>query len=158
MIEILPFLYISYYEDEKTPKFFHKYKIKTFIHLTTHTKKHSQFNEFENVFIELPYNIDTMNEPQINTLFYSYLYDLVEFLFQKIIIQNENVCILGFQNKQDIDALLMAYFIKYAKVNYQEAHHYVMSKKLNNNYDKSYYYPCLKKFIQQLELLDKIEY
>jgi hypothetical protein len=158
MIEILPFLFISYYEDEKSPKFLKKYKIKTLIHLTTHSKKYSLYNDFENVFIELPYNIDNINEPQINTLLYGYLYDVVEFLFNKIINENETVCILGFQNKQDIDAVLMAYFIKYAKVNYQEAHHYVMSKKLNNYYDKSYYYPCLKKFIQQLDLLNKIDY
>ena len=52
----------------------------------------------------------------------------------------------------------MAYFIKYAQVNYQEAHHYVMSKKMTYLYEKSYYYTCLKKYMNQLNLLNKIDY
>ncbi len=157
MIEVLPFLYYSYYEEEKNDKFFKRNKIKCIIHLS-HKQKNFNSSEFEEVNILLHKNIERDGEKNVNIEFYNYLYDLVEFLYNKIIIENINVCILGHIDKQDIDALIMAYFIKYANVNYQEAHHYVLSKKLDQYYERSYYYDALKKYAKEIELIKKIDY
>ncbi len=157
MIEILPYIYYEYYEEERSDKFFKRNKIKTIIH-TSKSQKKINSSIIEEVVIDLDYDINHFDEQKINIRLYEYLYDIIEFIYKKAIIENNSICILGFKNKQDIDAILMAYFIKYAKVNYQEAHHYVMSKKLENIYDKSYYYICLKKYMNQINLIQKINY
>ena len=157
MIEVLPYIYYEYYEEEKSDKFFKRNKIKSIIHLSK-LQKMFKSSMIEEIVIDLDYDINHFDEQKINIRLYEYLYDLVEFIYKKAIIENNSICILGFKNKQDIDAILMAYFIKYAKVNYQEAHHYVMSKKLNNFYEKSYFYNSLKKYNNQLTLIQKINY
>ena len=158
MIEVLPFLYYSYYEEEKSEKFFKRNKIKCIIHISSQKREFSKESEFEQVSIILDKNIDTDGDQKVNIEFYGYLYDVIEFIYNKIIVENINICIIGHQNKQDIDALLIAYFIRFANVNYQEAHHYVLSKKLDNYYERSYYYPALKKYAQQIELVKKLDY
>ncbi len=161
MIEVLPFLHYAYYEEEKSEKFFKRNKIKCFIHLQNHGEKRAHFSKdggFEEVFILLEKDIDRDGEQKVNAEFYGYLYDLVEFIYNKVINENVNICIIGHQHKQDMDALLMAYFIRFANVNYQEAHHYVLSKKLENYYERSYYYSALKKYGQQIELTKKLDY
>ncbi len=157
MIEVLPYIHFAYYEEEKSDKFFKRNKIKTIIHLS---KAQKLFNSsaLEEIVLDLDYDANHFDEQKINIRLYEYLYDIIEFIYKKTIVENDNVCILGFKNKQDIDAILMAYFIKYAQVNYQEAHHYVMSKKQIYFYEKSYYYTCLKKYMNQLNLLNKINY
>jgi hypothetical protein len=158
MIEVLPFLYYAYYEEEKSEKFFKRNKIKCILHISSQQRGFSKDSGFEEVSIALEKNIDRDGEHKVNIEFYGYIYDLVEFIYNKVIIENINVCILGHQNKQDIDALLMAYLIRFANVNYQEAHHYVLSKKLDNHYERSYYYMALKKYAQQIELTKKLDY
>jgi hypothetical protein len=157
MIEVLPYLSYSYYEDEKSDKFYKRNKINCIIYLSK-SQKRFKSSQFEEVVIDLDYDINHFDTNKINIRLYEYLYDLIEFIYKKTIIENNNVCILGFKNKQDIDAILMAYFIKYANINYQEAHHYIMSKKLCNYYDKTYYYNCLKKYMNQLQLINNIDY
>ncbi len=157
MIEVLPYIHYAYYEEEKSDKFFKRNKIKTIIHLSK-SQKMFKSPHLEEILIDLDYDINHFDEHKINVRLYEYLYDIIEFIYKKTIIENHSICILGFKNKQDIDAILMAYFIKYAQVNYQEAHHYVMSKKMENFYDKSYYYTCLKKYMNQLQLIQKINY
>ncbi len=157
MIEVLPYIHFAYYEEEKSDKFFKRNKIKSIIHLSK-SQKLFHSSSIEEIVIDLDYDINHFDEQKINIRLYEYLYDIIEFIYKKAIIENNNVCILGFKNKQDIDAILMAYFIKYAQVNYQEAHHYVMSKKMEHFYEKTYYYSCLKKYMNQLTLLNKINY
>jgi hypothetical protein len=161
MMEVVPYLYYEYYEAKKNDKLFKRSKIKCIIHLSGKERQFgsSSGGEFEEMLIDLSgYTLERSSEQQINVHLYSYLYDLIEFIYKKVVLENSPVCILGYEGKQDIDAILMAYFIKFAQVNYQEAHHYVMSKKMNNYYERSYYYPCLKKYAGQLELLKKIDY
>lgn len=157
MIEVLPYIHFAYYEEEKSDKFFKRNKIKTIIHLS---KSQKLFNSssIEEIIIDMDYDVNHFDEQKINIRLYEYLYDIIEFIYKKTIVENHNICILGFKNKQDIDAILMAYFIKYAQVNYQEAHHYVMSKKQIYFYEKTYFYICLKKYMNQLSLLNKINY
>lgn len=162
MMEVVPFLYYEYYESKKNLKFFQKSKIRCIIHLSGKEKQFGggkSVSDMEEVLIDLSgYTLERSSEQQINLHLYSYLYDLIEFIYKKVILENCPVCIMGYEGKQDIDAILMAYFIKFAQVNYQEAHHYVMSKKMGNYYEKSYYYPCLKKYAGHLELLKKVDY
>jgi hypothetical protein len=161
MMEVLPFLYYEHYESKRNAKFFIKSKIRCIVHLSGKEKQFgsSGGGELEEVLIDLSgYTLERSSEQQINLHLYSYLYDLIEFIYKKVILENSPVCILGYEGKQDIDAILMAYFIKFAQVNYQEAHHYVMSKKMSGYYEKSYYYPCLKKYVGHLELLKKVDY
>lgn len=157
MIEVLPYINFAYYEEEKSDKFFKRNKIKTIIHLSK-SQKLINSSSIEEIFIDLDYDINHFDEQKINISLYEYLYDIIEFIYKKTIVENNNICILGFKNKQDIDAILMAYFIKYAQISYQEAHHYVMSKKQTYFYEKTYYYNCLKKYMNQLNLLNKINY
>ena len=157
MIEVLPYIHFAYYEEEKSDKFFKKNKIKTIIHLSKIQKLFNS-SQLEEIVLDLDYDVNHFDEHKINVRLYEYLYDIIEFIYKKAIIENNSICILGFKNKQDIDAILMAYFIKYAQVNYQEAHHYVMSKKMEYFYEKTYYYSCLKKYMNQLNLLNKIDY
>jgi hypothetical protein len=156
MIEVLPYLHYLYYEEEKSDKFLKRNRIKCIIHLTSKNREFSS-SEFEEVTISLHKNIQHDGEDAVNVELYSYLYDIIEFIYQKV-SHHQHVCIMGYKNKQDIDALCMAYFIRFANVNYHEAHHYVLSKKLEHYYEKSYYYGALKKYAQQLELIKKIDY
>ena len=157
MMEVLPYLYYAYYEEERTEKFLKRNKIKCVIHLSSKNKEFKS-SELEEVSLFLHKNIQQHGEEDVNVELYSYLYDIIEFMYQKMIIGHQNICIMGYKNKQDIDALCMAYFIRFANVNYQEAHHYVLSRKVDNYYEKSYYYHALKKYAQHIELIKKIDY
>ena len=102
MIEVLPYINFSYYEDEKSDKFFKRNKIKTIIHLSKVQKMFKSSN-FEEIVIDLDYDVNHFDEQKINIRLYEYLYDIIEFIYKKAIIENSSICILGFKNKQDID-------------------------------------------------------
>lgn len=147
MIEILPRLYYEYYENRKSEKFFYRHKIRVIIQLSDREKPWKKV-DFEEVRIPVkhPERVG-MSVDHMNRFLYSYLYDLIQFLYQKIIVEGQSVCILGYQEGHEMDAILLAYFMQFAEVPYETAHSYVMSKKIDGGYyDQNLYYDCLQKF------------
>ncbi len=143
MIEVLPYLHYAYYEDEGDirEKRLKRNRIKCLIHLSS-TIREFKYSDMEEVSISLRHP----EGDAANVEFYGYLQDVIEFIYHKVIEENVAVCIIGHKEREEVDALLMAYFIRFAKVNYQEAHHYVLSKKLSHYYERSAYYSALKKY------------
>ena len=76
---------------------------------------------------------------------YDYLYDITEHIHKKI-TNNTNVLLIGNNNKQDIDTIIIAYFIKYGKISIHDAILFLKSKKNNIFNNKCMFYPALNKF------------
>jgi hypothetical protein len=144
MIEVLPRLYLETYEARRTEKFFHRHKIHVIVQLSEKEKSWSGFEEVR-IPVKNPAKT-TMSVDHLNRFFYSYLYDLIQFLYRKIIVEGQNVCIVGYQEGHEADAVLIAYFLQFAEVSYEVAHGYVMSKKMDAFYERNIYYDCLQKF------------
>lgn len=79
---------------------------------------------------------------------YQYLYDTTDYIHEKI-INNENILLLGYIYKQDIETIIIAYFIRYGKLTIHDSILFLKSKK-NNIFDpKCLFYFSLNKFYHE---------
>jgi hypothetical protein len=144
-MEILPHIWICYYGENI--HFIKEKKIKNIIHLS---KKENYIKkiDIEQITINIDYNENTSYE-EMNIIMYQHLFDITDYIHEKI-LKNESVLLMGFENKQDIDTLLIAYFIRYGKLTIYNSITFLRSKKENIFQPKCLFYSSLNKFYNEL--------
>jgi hypothetical protein len=144
-MEILPRLWIDYYGNNLN--YIKKKKIKNIIHLSksnNYIKKHN----IEEINIVIDYDDNNTYEEQ-NMIMYQQLFDITDYIHEKI-INNESILLLGDEFKQDIDTIIIAYYIRYGKLNIYDSILFLKTKKSNIFYPKCLFYFALNKFYNQL--------
>ena len=150
-MEILPHIWICYYGENI--HFIKEKKIKNIIHLS---KKENYIKkiDIEQITINIDYNENTSYE-EMNIIMYQHLFDITDYIHEKI-LKNESVLLMGFENKQDIDTLLIAYFIRYGKLTIYNSITFLRSKKENIFQPKCLFYSSLNKFYENCLTNNKI--
>ena len=144
-MEILPHFWIGYYNENLS--IIKQKNIKTIIHLSKN-EKFIQKNDIEEIRIPIDYEENNSYEEQ-NNIMYQQLYDITDYIHEKI-IKNENILLLGYQQKQDVDTILIAYFIRFGKINIHNSILFLKSKKIDIFYPKCLFYHALNKFYTYL--------
>ena len=144
-MEVLPHFWITYYL--KNNNFIKEKKINYIIHLS----KHESFikkNYIEEIRILIDYT-EKDNLEDINNIMYQYLFDITDYIHQKI-LENNNVLIIGYDNKQDIETIVAAYFIKYGKLNINQAVLFLKTKKKDIFEPRVNFFNALNRFYYEL--------
>ena len=144
-MEILPHFWISYYR--KKLLVIKEKKIKTIIHLSKFEKFINK-NNIEEICIPLDYT-EYQSLEEKNNIIYDYLYDITDYIHKKI-TKNENILLLGYNNKQDIETIIVAYFIKFGKLNIHDSIVFLKSKKENIFQPKCLFYYALNRFYNKI--------
>ena len=144
-MEILPHFWIGYYNENFF--FIKEKKIKNIIHLSK-TEKFIKINNTEEIKIPLDYTDNNSYEEQ-NNVIYQQLFDVTDYIHDKI-INNQKVLLLGYEYKQDIDTIIVAYLIRYAKLNIRDSILFLRTKKENIFSPKCLFYISLNRFYNQL--------
>jgi protein-tyrosine phosphatase len=144
-MEILPHFWITHYGTNI--HFIKKKKIKNIIHLSKKepfTKK----DDSEEIRIVIDYN-DNDSYEHMNNLMFQQLSDITEYIHDKI-INNEKVLLIGYYNKQDIDTIIVAYLLRYARITIHDAILFLKTKKADIFSPKCLFYFALNKFYNNL--------
>ena len=144
-MEVLPHFWILNYKDDTF--IIKKKKIKYVIHLS----KNEPFvkkNDIEQIRIPLDYNDSQSYEDQ-NNIIYQSLFDITDYIHEKV-TNNQNILLLGYEYKQDIETIIISYFIRYGKLNIRESILFLKSKKDNIFQPKCLFYYALNKFYNEL--------
>ena len=144
-MEILPHFWITYYKENMN--IIKIKKIKDIIHLS---KKEPYFKKIniEEIKISIDYDENDNYETQ-NNIMYDNLFDITKYIHDKI-LNNHNILLIGYYNKQDIDTIITAYLIRYGKLSIQNSILFLKSKKENIFESKCNFYFALNKFYQLL--------
>ena len=89
------------------------------------------------------------NYDQMNNTMYDYLFDITEYIHNKI-INNESIILITSHNKQDIDVILIAYYIRYGNLTIHESVKFLKTKKDDIFNPKCLFYSALNKFYYEL--------
>ena len=130
-MEILPHFWISYYKSNLN--IIKKKNIKNIIHLSK-TELFIKKIDLEEIRIPIDYDENDSYEEK-NNILYQYIFDITDYIHEKI-VNNENILLLGYEYKQDVDAIIIAYIIRFGKINTNDAIVFLKSKKnmyLNQN-------------------------
>ncbi len=144
-MEVLPHFWIGYYKENFA--FIKEKKFKNIIHLSKY-EKFVKKNDTEEIRIPIEYDDNHSLEEQ-NNIMYEYLYDITEYIHDKI-TNNQTVLLLGCSSKQDIDTIVVAYFIRYARLTIYDSILFLGSKKRHVFNPKCYFYYSLNKFYTEL--------
>jgi hypothetical protein len=150
-MEILPHFWVNYYHNNSLNIIKNK-NISCIIHLSKY-EKYIKRKDLEELRIPIDYNIDDSLE-NINNIFYQQLFDITNFIHEKV-FNTKNVLILGYDNRQDIDVIIVAYFIRYGKLNIIDAINMLKSKKKNIFYPKCTFFISLNKFYTEINKLNR---
>ena len=145
-MEIIPHFWIAYYDNYYIDIIKQK-NIKNIIHIS----KNEPFTKRENIEeirIPIDYN-DNDSLETINNVLYQQLFDITDYIHDKI-INNEKVLLLGYNYKQDIDNITVAYLIRFGKLTVKEAIFALKSKKNDIFIPKIMFYNALNKFYNEL--------
>lgn len=123
-MEILPHFWVSYYNENYI--IIKEKKIKNIIHLSKNEKFIKKL-DLDEIRIPIDYDEDESLETQ-NNIIYQHLFDVTDYIHEKI-INNEKVMLLGQYNKQDLDVFIVAYLIRFGKLNIQNSILFLKSKK-----------------------------
>ena len=145
-MEILPRFWVSYYNNDYIHLFIKK-KIKNIIHLSK-TKSFLNKHNIEEIKVIIDYNENNTYEEQ-NMIMYQQLFDITDYIHEKL-NNSESILLLGDESKQDIDTLIIAYFIRYGKLNIFDSIMFLKTKKKDIFYPKCLFYYSLNKFYNQL--------
>ena len=147
-MEVLPHFWINYYNENYI--IIKEKKIKNIIHLSKYEPYIKKLN-LDEIRIPLDYEEDDTMEKQ-NITIYQYLYDVTDYIHNKI-VNNEKVMLLGKNGKQDIDIFVIAYLIRFAKINIPRAIFFFKSKKKNIFEPKCLFYFALNKFYYEFNTI-----
>ena len=143
-MEILPHFWIG--NLKKNIIFLKEKKIESIIHLSKN-EPFLKCRDIEQIRIPIEYTEDcTMDEK--NIILYQHLFDVTDFIHEKI-ITNKNILLLGYENKQDLDAIITAYFIRFGKLTIVESIRFLKSKKKYVFDPKCIFFFALNKFYNQ---------
>lgn len=145
-MEILPHFWIGYYHN-KNIRLIKEKNIKNIIHLSKN-EDYKKNMDLEEIRIPIDYT-DNDSYEYINNSLYQHLFDITEYIHEKI-LNNENILLMGYEDKQDIDSIIVAYFIRYGKLNIHDSIIYLRTKKSNIFYPKCIFYSSLNKFYNEI--------
>jgi hypothetical protein len=144
-MEILPHFWISYFKEKYN--IIIKKKINNVIHLSKYEKFVKKDN-IEQIRIPFDYDIND-NIEDINNVVYQHLFDITDYIHEKI-YNNENVLLLGYEDKQDLDVVIVAYFIRFGKMTVQNSINILKSKKKYIFEPKCLFFFALNRFYNEL--------
>ena len=146
-MEILPYLWVSYYDDDNVIDLINKQKIKNIIHLST-KRNFFKKKDCEEIRTDCDYKEDDSIENR-NNILYRCLFSITDYIHHKL-NDTEKVLLIGDLHKQDIDVILTAYLIRFGKVTIHESIESLKTKKENIFHPKCYFYIALNKFYNYL--------
>ena len=144
-MEILPHFWITYYRENYI--IIKEKKIKNVIHLSKNESFIKKL-DLDEIRIPIDYDEEESMEKQ-NIIIYQHLYDVTDYIHEKI-INNEKVLLLGQYGKQDLDVFIVAYLIRFGKINIQTATSFLKSKKKDIFEPKCLFFFALNKFYNEL--------
>lgn len=144
-MEILPHFWISYYKENYN--IIKEKKIKNVIHLSKYEPFIKKM-DLDEIRIPIDYDDEESFEQQ-NIIIYQHLYDVTDYIHEKI-MNNEKVMLLGQCEKQDLDVFVVAYLIRFGKINIQTSTLFLKSKKKDIFEPKCLFYFALNKFYNEL--------
>lgn len=146
-MEILPNLWISYYDDNNIIHLIKKNKIKSIVHLSN---KHDFFKKKD--CDEIRADIDYTEEDTLeikNNILYRCLFNITDYIHEKI-IDTEKVLLIGNSNKQDLDSIVIAYLVRFGKLTIYDSIQFLKTKKDSIFEPKCYFFSALNKFYNHL--------
>ena len=144
-MEIIPHFWISYFKENYN--IIKEKKIKNIIHLS---KDEPFIKKLDLDEIRIPIDYDDIESMEIqNNIIYQHLYDVTDYIHEKI-INNQKIMLLGCNGKQDVDVFVIAYLIRYGKINVQCAISFLKTKKKDIFYPKCLFFHALNKFYNEL--------
>lgn len=146
-MEILPHFWITYYKENININIIKVKKIKDIIHLSK-IEPYFKKNNIEEIRIIIDYNENDNYETQ-NNIMHDNLFDITKYIHDKI-LNNHNILLIGYLNKQDIDTIITAYLIRYGKLTIKDSLLFLKSKKEDIFNPKCNFYFALNKFYQLL--------
>jgi len=145
-MEVLPHFWISYYKNKLNLSIIKEKKIKNIIHISKNESFLKKNINVEEIRIPIDYNDNNSYEEQ-NNIMYEQLFDITEYIHNKI-TGNQNILLLGYEFKQDLDTIIIAYYIRYGKLNIRDSIIFLKSKKENIFEPKCLFYFALNKFYE----------
>lgn len=149
-MEILPHFWVGYYK-ENLLNIIKKKKIKNIIHLSKNESFIKKI-DLEEIRIPIDYNESQQLEEQ-NNIVYQYLFDITDYIHDKI-INNGNILLIGYLHKQDIDTIIISYFIRFGKLNLHESISFLKSKKKYVFVPKCLFFHALSKFYNRVREIE----
>ena len=149
-MEILPHFWVGYFKQ--TGKIIKEKNIKCIIHLSKH-EPYIKKIDVEELRIPIDYDEEDNLEKK-NNIFYQQLFDITDFIHEKV-VNNSNILILGYENRQDIDVIIIAYFIRFGKLNINNSIQFLKSKKKDIFIPKCIFFYALNKFYNTFNSNDK---
>jgi hypothetical protein len=153
-MEILPHFWISYYKNNINLSIIKKKNIKYIIHISKNESYLKKNIDIEEIRTPIDYN-DNHNYEEQNNIMYEQLYDITEYIHNKI-INNSNILLLGYEFKQDLETIIVAYFIRYGKLNIRDSILFLKTKKEDIFQPKCLFYSSLNKFYENCLTNNKI--
>jgi len=144
-MEILPHFWINYFSNN--------YKLATEKKITNVINLSKTENFIKNITIEqiripIDYNDDHSLEEK-NNIIYQHLFDVTDYIHDKL-NNNGKVLLLGKEDNQDIDVFIIAYLIRYGKLNVNTSISFLKSKRKDIFIPKCYFYHSLNKFYDEI--------
>jgi hypothetical protein len=145
MIEILNHLWINYdlidkNDINKLKYYIEKNKIRNIIILSDKID-YLNLPKCNEINYKICYN-DNKDTKSLNNELYKKIFEIT-FLIYECLKKKNKVIIIGHNNNQDIDCIICAYFIRYAKVSPNKAIEYLKTKKKHVFKDNIIYYDVL---------------
>ena len=141
-MEILPHFWIGYFKTD-IKEYIYKKNIKYVINLSK-SEDFIKNKDLEEIRVPIDYN-NNNNVEEINNILYQHLFDITEYIHDKV-INCHNILLIGYETRQDIDAISVAYFIRYGKINTEDAIKFLKSKKRDIFNPNCIFYYALNKF------------
>jgi hypothetical protein len=146
-MEVLPHLWISYYKYSMNLSIIKEKKIKYIIHISKDESYLKKNIDVEEIRTPIDYTDEDTYEEQ-NNIMYEQLFDITDYIHNKI-INNGNILLLGYEHKQDLDTIIIAYFIRYGKLNIRDSILFLKTKKSYIFEPKCLFYFALNKFYEK---------
>lgn len=146
-MEVLPHLWISYYKYSMNLSIIKEKKIKYIIHISKDESYLKKNIDVEEIRTPIDYTDEDTYEEQ-NNIMYEQLFDITDYIHNKI-INNGNILLLGYEHKQDLDTIIIAYFIRYGKLNIRDSILFLKTKKNYIFEPKCLFYFALNKFYEK---------
>ena len=146
-MEVLPHFWINYFNQNLN--LLKEKNIKYIIHLSNYENFLKKSN-IEEIRIPIDYDENDSYENK-NNILYQKLFDITDYIHEKV-TGCENVMLIGHENKQDIDAIIVAYLIRFGKMNISQSIRCLQSKKDYIFEPKCIFYQALNKFYYKFNM------
>lgn len=146
-MEVYPHLYVIDYESLEESNIIKNRKINVIVHFSKN-KRFLNIDKIEEIRIPVEIEHEPFDIEEVNLNLFSYFWDTTDYVYQKI-TDFKNVLIIGLPYRQEVDSFIVAFYIKYGKVNPKYGIYYLKTKKRNIFYPECMYNMALEKFYHQ---------